>query len=66
MSTPLKALLAAAFFAVVFVGVPMFIAATGRNDLYYTLTSVALLSIIRCYHGPLSSMFTLPCFGTVL
>ncbi|MFC6095011.1 ABC transporter permease subunit, partial [Saccharothrix lopnurensis] len=27
-------------------GVPALIAATGRNDLYYTLTSVALLSII--------------------
>ena len=29
----------------VFVLVPLFIAATGRSDLYYTLTSVALLSI---------------------
>lgn len=35
----------AAFFAVVFVGVPMFIAATGRWDFYFTLTSVALLAI---------------------
>jgi branched-chain amino acid transport system permease protein len=38
------ALLAAALTAV-FVLLPLFISATGRNDLYYTLTSVALLSI---------------------
>jgi branched-chain amino acid transport system permease protein len=35
----------AAFVLFVFVGVPLLIAATGRWDLYYTLTSVALLSI---------------------
>lgn len=35
----------AAFLALVFVAVPMFIAATGRSDFYYTLTSVALLAI---------------------
>lgn len=33
------------FLAIVFVLVPAFIGATGRTDLYYTLTSVALLSI---------------------
>ena len=38
------ALLAIALLTV-FVFVPMFISASGRNDLYYTLTSVALLSI---------------------
>jgi branched-chain amino acid transport system permease protein len=30
---------------IVFAGVPSFISLTGRNDFYYTLTSVALLSI---------------------
>ena len=35
----------AAFLIAVFVLVPVFIAASGRWDLYYTLTSVALLSI---------------------
>ncbi|HCZ00869.1 MAG: branched-chain amino acid ABC transporter permease [Rhodobacterales bacterium RIFCSPHIGHO2_02_FULL_62_130] len=35
----------AAFLLFVFVVVPLLIAATGRWDLYYTLTSVALLSI---------------------
>ena len=35
----------AAFLLAVFVVVPWFIATAGRNDLYYTLTSVALLSI---------------------
>ena len=35
----------AAFIVVVFVVVPWLISATGRSDLYYTLTSVALLSI---------------------
>jgi branched-chain amino acid transport system permease protein len=35
----------AAFLIVVFVVVPWLIAATGRSDLYYTLTSVALLAI---------------------
>ena len=34
-----------AFLAVVFIFVPILIGATGRTDLYYTLTSVALLSI---------------------
>lgn len=32
--------------ALLLVGVPLLITATGRSDLYYTLTSVALLSII--------------------
>src|ERR1043165_6594513 len=35
----------AAFLFLTLVGVPWFIAVTGRSDLYYTLTSVALLSI---------------------
>jgi len=35
----------AAFLAAVFVLVPVLITASGRTDLYYTLTSVALLSI---------------------
>ncbi|WP_246506399.1 branched-chain amino acid ABC transporter permease [Mesorhizobium silamurunense] len=35
----------AAFLAIVFIAVPVLIAASGRTDLYYTLTSVALLSI---------------------
>ena len=35
----------AVFLLAVFVLVPLIIAATGRKDLYYTLTSVALLSI---------------------
>ena len=35
----------AAFLAIVFVAVPAAISASGRFDLYYTLTSVALLSI---------------------
>ncbi len=35
----------AAFFLVIFVLVPVLIATSGRWDLYYTLTSVALLSI---------------------
>jgi branched-chain amino acid transport system permease protein len=46
MSKTLKAALVVAFLAIVFVGAPALIAATGRSDLYYTLTSVALLSII--------------------
>ena len=37
--------LAALTLATALVGVPWFIAATGRTDLYYTLTSVALLAI---------------------
>ena len=40
-----KTLGLAAFLIAVFVLVPMFIAVSGRWDLYYTLTSVALLSI---------------------
>ncbi|MEX0320181.1 MAG: branched-chain amino acid ABC transporter permease [Ruegeria sp.] len=35
----------AAFLLAVFFAVPAFVAASGRTDLYYTLTSVALLSI---------------------
>ncbi|EPX80808.1 branched-chain amino acid ABC transporter permease [Litoreibacter arenae] len=35
----------AIFLLVIFVGVPLFIAATGRWDFYFTLTSVALLAI---------------------
>jgi branched-chain amino acid transport system permease protein len=35
----------ALFLAIVFIAVPLYIAASGRGDLYYTLTSVALLSI---------------------
>lgn len=35
----------AAFLATVFLLIPMFIAATGRWDFYYTLTSVALLAV---------------------
>ncbi|RUU00575.1 branched-chain amino acid ABC transporter permease [Mesorhizobium sp. USDA-HM6] len=35
----------AAFLAIVFIAVPAAISASGRIDLYYTLTSVALLSI---------------------
>jgi branched-chain amino acid transport system permease protein len=35
----------AAFIVVIFVVIPWLISATGRSDLYYTLTSVALLSI---------------------
>lgn len=46
MSMVFKIALALAFLAIVFIGVPALIAATGRSDLYYTLTSVALLSII--------------------
>src|SRR5215475_7910536 len=34
-----------AFLVLTLSGVPWFIAVTGRSDLYYTLTSVALLSI---------------------
>ncbi len=40
-----KMIAIAAFFLTVFVLVPAIIAASGRWDLYYTLTSVALLSI---------------------
>lgn len=41
-----KALLAGAFLLVLLIVVPLAISASGREDLYYTLTSVALLSII--------------------
>jgi branched-chain amino acid transport system permease protein len=40
-----KAAAAGAFLFAIFVVVPWLIAVTGRSDLYYTLTSVALLSI---------------------
>ena len=40
-----KLLAAVLFLSIVFVLVPVLLAATGRTDLYYTLTSVALLSI---------------------
>ena len=46
MSGTLKLVLAVLSLVVLIVGVPMMITATGRNDLYYTLTSVALLAII--------------------
>lgn len=45
MTPAAKAVSAAVFIAVVFIVVPLFISATGRTDLYFTLTSVALLSI---------------------
>nr|WP_244484391.1 branched-chain amino acid ABC transporter permease [Mesorhizobium sp. Root552] len=41
-----KATLAGAFLLVLLIVVPLAIGASGREDLYYTLTSVALLSII--------------------
>lgn len=41
-----KATLAGAFLLVLLIAVPLAIGASGREDLYYTLTSVALLSII--------------------
>lgn len=46
MTTIVKAIAFLVALALLLVGVPMFIAATGRDDLYYVLTSVALLSII--------------------
>jgi len=45
MTRTAKTASTAAFLAIVFILVPALIAATGRTDLYYTLTSVALLSI---------------------
>ena len=42
---PRKIIAAAIFLALVFVAVPLFIEASGRKDLYYVLSSVALLSI---------------------
>ena len=46
-----------AFLAIVFIAVPAAISASGRIDLYYTLTSVALLSIGSCtsIHGTASA-----------
>ncbi|RWA75149.1 branched-chain amino acid ABC transporter permease [Mesorhizobium sp.] len=44
-SRNLKIASVAAFLAIVFIAVPAAISASGRIDLYYTLTSVALLSI---------------------
>ncbi|WP_439331025.1 branched-chain amino acid ABC transporter permease [Mesorhizobium carmichaelinearum] len=46
MSPIIRIVLAALFLLALLVGVPLLINATGRTDLYYTLTSVALLSII--------------------
>ncbi|MBN9252297.1 MAG: branched-chain amino acid ABC transporter permease [Mesorhizobium sp. 61-13] len=46
MTMTTKALLAGAFLLVLLIVVPLAIGASGREDLYYTLTSVALLSII--------------------
>lgn len=45
MHTGKRLLAAGAFLIVAFVVIPVAIVATGRNDLWYTLTSVALLSI---------------------
>ncbi|MEO5324645.1 branched-chain amino acid ABC transporter permease [Mesorhizobium sp. CC13] len=45
-TTPTTRIISAVFFLLaLLVGVPLLISATGRTDLYYTLTSVALLSI---------------------
>lgn len=46
MTKTTKLLGVVAFLALVFIGIPLLISITGRNDLYYTLTSVALLSIV--------------------
>jgi branched-chain amino acid transport system permease protein len=45
MTRAAKVVAISAFLAIVFILVPVLIGATGRTDLYYTLTSVALLSI---------------------
>jgi branched-chain amino acid transport system permease protein len=45
MSLPSRLAAVAIFVVFTLVGVPWFISGTGRSDLYYTLTSVALLSI---------------------
>lgn len=45
MTWKLKLILTIGFLAIIFALVPALIAATGRTDLYYTLTSVALLAI---------------------
>ena len=46
MTMTTKAIVAGAFLLVLLIVVPLVIGASGRQDLYYTLTSVALLSII--------------------
>jgi branched-chain amino acid transport system permease protein len=46
MTSTARLIAAAAFLIALIVLVPLLIEATGRSDLYYTLTSVALLSII--------------------
>lgn len=46
MTARRKIISACLFIAFLLIGVPLLISATGRSDLYYTLTSVALLSII--------------------
>src|SRR6266542_841257 len=45
MTRSVKIASVAAFLAIVLIAVPVLISASGRIDLYYTLTSVALLSI---------------------
>src|SRR3954447_17960074 len=45
MTRSMKTASVAAFLAIVFVAVPVLISTSGRTDLFYTLTSVALLSI---------------------
>jgi branched-chain amino acid transport system permease protein len=45
MSNTRQFLYALAFLAVVFIAIPFLVSVTGRKDLYYTLASVALLSI---------------------
>src|SRR5258707_1179033 len=45
MSLPSRFAAVAAFLVLTLAGVPWFITASGRSDLYYTLTSGALLSI---------------------
>src|SRR5262245_340156 len=46
MTTTTKIALAVVFVLILLIAVPLLINATGRTDLYYTLTSVARLSII--------------------
>ncbi|HBQ34927.1 MAG TPA: branched-chain amino acid ABC transporter permease, partial [Ochrobactrum anthropi] len=46
MTKTTKLIGVAAFLALIFIGIPVLIETTGRHDLYYTLTSVALLSIV--------------------
>jgi len=46
MTARRKIISACLFIAFLLIGVPLLISVTGRSDLYYTLTSVALLSII--------------------